>query len=183
MFRRPFWIDRLQAAWERAPIVWLSGVRRAGKTTLVQSLADSQFLNCDLPSTARVLEDPEAFLRTVQAPTLILDEIHQLPDPSRVLKIAADAFPNLRIAATGSSTLAATRKFRDALTGRKRAVHLVPVLATELETFGIRDIGTRLLRGGLPQALVTADHDRGFYAEWLDSYFARDVQELFRIEK
>jgi len=183
MFGRPFWTDRLQGGWRHAPIVWLTGVRRAGKTTLVKSIDDARYVNCDLPSSAQLLSDPEAFLRSVDLPIVVFDEIHQLPDPTRVLKIAADEFSSLKIVATGSSTLAATSKFRDTLTGRKRVVHLVPVLATELETFGVRDITTRLLRGGLPPALLADEHDRGFYLEWLDSYFARDVQELFRVDK
>jgi len=183
MLPRPFWTQRIEEAWKKAPIVWLSGVRRVGKTTLVRSLPDARYLNCDLPSSAQALADPEAFLRSVDTRVLILDEIHQLPDPSRVLKIAADEFPKLRVIATGSSTLAATTKFRDSLTGRKRTVHLLPVLALELEAFGIRDIKDRLLRGGLPGALLDEVVDPGLYAEWVDSYFARDVQELFRVEK
>lgn len=111
---------------------------------------------------------------------MVLDEVHQLPDPSRLLKIGADAFPKLKILATGSSTLAATQKFRDSLTGRKRVVELVPVLHEELPAFGMTDY---LLRGGLPPALLAKEHNPEFYAEWLDSYFARDVQELFRLEK
>ena len=51
---------------------------------------------------------------------IVLDEIHRLENPSEVLKIAADHFPHLRVLATGSSTLAARRKFRYTLTGRKR---------------------------------------------------------------
>lgn len=129
------------------------------------------------------LGDPEAFYRSLSKPCLILDEVHQLPDPSRVLKIAADAFPDLRVLATGSSTLAATSKFKDSLTGRKRNLHLVPVRFDELPDFGIRDLGHRLFRGGLPPALLAEAYDPGFYAEWLDSYYARDVQELFRVEK
>ena len=150
---------------------------------LAQSLPDAEFLNCDLPSAARRLQDPEGFYRTVAKPAVVLDEVHQLPDPSRVLKIAADAFPELRVLATGSSTLAATQKFRDSLTGRKRSVGLRPVLAEELAAFGIADIRDRLLRGGLPQALLATVPAADFYSEWLDSYFARDVQELFHLEK
>ena len=109
--------------------------------------------------------------------------MHQLPDPSRLLKIGADAFPKLKILATGSSTLAATQKFRDSLTGRKRVVEFVPVLHEELPAFGMADVRERLLRGGLPSALLAEEHDPDFYGEWQDSYFARDVQELFRLEK
>ena len=183
MIKRPFWTDRLVAAWKQASIVWLTGPRRAGKTVLAQSLPDAEFLNCDLPSMAERLRDPESFFRSVKKKFVVLDEVHQLPDPSRLLKIGADAFPKLKILATGSSTLAATQKFRDSLTGRKRVVELVPVLHEELPAFGVTDLRQRLLCGGLPPALLAKEHNPEFYAEWLDSYFARDVQELFRLEK
>ena len=181
MIDRPFWKRRVFAEWRRAPIVWLTGVRRAGKTTLCRSFPDARYVNCDLPSVAAALEDPERFFGGVREKIVVLDEVHQLPDPSRTLKIAADAFPKLKILATGSSTLAATRKFRDALTGRKREVHLLPVLAEEMEAFGA-DLERRLFAGGLPQALLSKERDEDFYSEWMDSYFARDVQELFHVE-
>jgi predicted AAA+ superfamily ATPase len=183
MINRTLWSARLAAAWRQAPIVWLTGVRRTGKTVLARSVSDATFLNCDLPSVAERLRDPESFLASLQHPVVVLDEVHQLPDPSRVLKIAADAFPRLKVLATGSSTLAATAKFRDSLTGRKRSVELVPVLAEELPAFGVSDLSVRLLRGGLPPALLAEKHQPEFYAEWIDSYFARDIQELFRLGK
>lgn len=183
MIDRPLWKQRLKQGWRQAPLVWLAGVRRVGKTVLAGELEGAEFLNCDLPGDARRLEDAEAFFGSLGKRLVILDEVHQLGDPSRVLKIATDAFPHLRVLATGSSTLAATRKFRDTLTGRKRSVLLTPVLAEELPAFGVADMATRLLRGGLPPALLAEEHAWEFYAEWLDSYFARDVQELFRVEK
>ncbi|MBW8887892.1 MAG: ATP-binding protein, partial [Fibrobacteres bacterium] len=183
MIDRPFWTAKIRESWKKAPIVWLSGVRRAGKTTLAKSFTGARFLNCDLPTSVALLEDPEAFFSSLEQKELVLDEIHQLEDPSRVLKIAADAYPHLRILATGSSTLAATAKFRDSLTGRKRTVELLPVLLTEMEDFGINDIRKRLFRGGLPPALLAEITDESFYAEWMESYYARDVQELFRVEK
>jgi predicted AAA+ superfamily ATPase len=185
MIERPYWINRFRAAWQKKPIVWLAGVRRVGKTTLARMLPEAIFMNCDLPSVARRLEDPELFFRAHPRNTVIvLDEVHRLPDPSRILKIAADAFPGLKILATGSSTLAATRKFRDTLTGRKIVLFLSPVLWTECEeAFGIRDLDRRLLHGGLPEALLSATKDDGFYAEWMDSFYARDIQELFGIRE
>jgi uncharacterized protein len=183
MIDRLPWIQRLNQAWQQTPIVWLTGVRRVGKTVLALSWPDTDFLNCDLPSAAERLRDPEGFFQAVMKPVVVLDEVHQLPDPSRLLKIAADAFPKLKVLATGSSTLAATQKFRDSLTGRKRIVELMPVLAEELPAFGVRDIRHRLQRGGLPPALLAQQSCPEFYGEWMDSYFARDVQELFRLEK
>ena len=127
---RAIWLKELEASFKRASICWLSGVRRVGKTTLAKSLPDSTLFNCDLPDVASRLADPVRFFKSVKTPRLVLDEVHQLPDPARLLKIAADEFPRLRVVATGSSTLAATDKFSDSLTGRKRQVHLVPVLAS-----------------------------------------------------
>lgn len=182
MVKRLQWQRRIREAWKETPIVWLSGVRRSGKTTIAQSLGNSEevlYVNCDLPVTGDRLHDPELFFQSCEKPIIIFDEIHQLSDPSRILKIGADMFPRLKILATGSSTLAASRKFRDTLTGRKRLVHLLPVLWTELEIFSCKDISRRLFHGGLPQALLASSKNPSFYREWLDSFFARDIQKLF----
>src|SRR5437868_2372334 len=100
MVNRPYWLEQIRLIWKKTPIVWLTGVRRSGKTTLCKAISEARYLNCDLPSTESLLVDPEAFFASVKQPILILDEVHQLPDPSRVLKIAADDFPRLKILAT-----------------------------------------------------------------------------------
>jgi uncharacterized protein len=185
MVERSYWVSRLRAAWRKRPIVWLAGVRRVGKTTLTKMVPEAVYMNCDLPSVVRRLEDPELFYKSQAAgAVVILDEVHRLSDPSRTLKIASDAFPKLRILATGSSTLAATRKFRDTLTGRKVVLVFPPVLWTECdEPFGIKDLDRRLLHGGLPEQLLSKAKDDTFFAEWMDSFYARDIQELFGIRE
>ncbi len=183
MTKRPFWSRRIVEAWKKRPVVWLSGVRRIGKTTLARMIDPGTFLNCDLPSVGRRLADPEGFFAGVDpAGPVVFDEIHRLEDPSGVLKIAADEHPHLRVLATGSSTLTATRKFRDSLTGRKSTVYLAPILWSECRReFRIRDLDRRLLHGGLPEPLLAREKDPTFFSEWIDSYYARDIQELFRV--
>jgi predicted AAA+ superfamily ATPase len=180
MIPRPFWLRRIERAWIEAPIAWLCGVHRCGKTTLAESLGADRILyvNCDLPVVEEMVRDPRIFFRSCDKPVVVFDEIHQLRDPSRVLKIGADLFPGLKILATGSSTLAASKKFRDALAGRKRIVHLLPVLWDELPAFGA-PLPKRLFHGGLPQTLLADSKNPAFYREWLDSFFARDIQRLF----
>jgi len=181
MFKRPFWISRIEEAWHHAPIAWLCGVRRCGKTTLAESLGADRILyvNCDLPQSEDLTSDPQSFYQSCRKPVVVFDEIHQLRDPSRLLKIGADVFPQLKILATGSSTLAASRKFRDTLTGRKRIVHLVPVTWEELPVFGNIPLMKRLFHGGLPPALLSDIKPTAFYREWMDSFFARDIHRLF----
>lgn len=179
MISRPFWLSRIRQAWREAPIVWLAGVRRGGKTTLAGSLGpEILYFNCDLPAVEDMVRDPQLFFRSCDKPVVVFDEIHQLRDPARLLKIGADGFPKLKILATGSSTLAAGRKFRDTLTGRKRIVHLTPALWEELPAFGLT-LPRRLFHGGLPPALMAQKKRPSFYREWLDSFFARDIQRLF----
>ncbi len=183
MVIRPFWIEQINKAWEKRSVVWLSGVRRVGKTTLAKMFTDTVYLNCDLPSVTRMMVDPESCFDSLSEDAIVIfDEVHRLDDPSIVLKIAADVYPHLKILATGPSTLAATHKFRDSLTGRKHTIYLPPILWNECaEVFDILDFDHRLLHGGLPEPLLTTEKDDAFFAEWIDSFYARDVQELFSI--
>ena len=183
MIRRPFWIKKIVDAWKTRPLIWLSGVRRSGKTTLTQMLPDAKYMNCDLPSVNRQLEDPEYFYQNQSGGTiLIFDEIHRLNNPSLVLKVGTDEFKHLKILATGSSTLAATKKFRDTLTGRKTQIFLPPVLWNECrEEFKTTNLDKRLLHGGLPEFLLSGHKQLSHYSEWIDSYYARDIQELYNI--
>ncbi len=89
MKNRPFWHDRIENAWKSRAVLWLSGVRRAGKTTLCQSLTEVEYFDCELPRTRRQMDDPESFLDGLRGKRVVLDEIHRLDNPSRLLKIAA----------------------------------------------------------------------------------------------
>jgi len=107
MVQRRFWQELVEQNWRERSVVWLAGVRRVGKTFLCQSLHDVEYFDCELPRTRRMMEDPQAFLDGLGRRRIVLDEIHRLPNPSELLKIAADHYPNLRVLATGSSTLGA----------------------------------------------------------------------------
>lgn len=183
MNERRIWLDRIDAAWVQRPICWLQGVRRAGKTVLVRSIADADYYDCELPSVRRELRDPERFLDGHAGRRLILDEIHRLDDPSELLKIAADHHPDIRVLATGSSSLGARAKFRDTLAGRKHEVWLTPMTHADTVAFGVSAVEHRLARGGLPPFFLAKSSPEREYQEWLDAYWAKDVQELFRLEK
>lgn len=183
MVNREYWIHLLESAWKSRSIIWLSGVRRVGKTCLCQSLGDVSYFDCELPRTRKQLEDPEGFLEEHAGRRLILDEIHRLDNPSELLKIAADHFDSTKIIATGSSTLGASSKFKDTLAGRKRDVWLSPMAYRDMEPFGNKGWDHRFLRGGLPGFYCSDDYPEKDYQEWLDAFWAKDIQELYRLEK
>jgi uncharacterized protein len=182
---RSFWTAQIERACRRRNVVWLSGVRRVGKTTLVSQLPGVRYFDCELPRVRIQIEDPELFLRRAGRGTIVLDEIHRLQNPSEVLKIAADHVPGLTVIATGSSTLAARKKFRDTLTGRKSEVWLTPMIWQDVVEFGADGdpIDRRMLHGGLPPLFLGDAPDDSVFAEWIDSYWAKDLQELFAVDK
>ncbi len=183
MIKRTFWIQRIEAAWLERNVIWLSGVRRAGKTCLCKSLQHTEYFDCELPRVRRLMEDPEAFLDQMNGNRIILDEIHRLPNPSELLKIAADHYPGTHVIATGSSTLGASTKFKDTLTGRKRDIWLTPMILEDLSAFKNSGMDYRFLRGGLPPFYLAKDYPEKDYQEWLDAFWAKDIQELYRLER
>lgn len=53
----------------------------------------------------------------------------------------------------------------------------------DLGDFGRTDLRHRLSRGGLPPFFLAGDFPEREFAEWVDAYWARDIQELFRLER
>ena len=46
------------------------------------------------------MEDPESFWRGLSGKRVIADEVHRIPNPSELLKIAADHFPGVKVLAS-----------------------------------------------------------------------------------
>ena len=183
MVKRTFWVKKIADAWAEKSLIWLSGVRRTGKTFLCQSLPDIEYFDCELPRVRRLMDDPESFLNNFHGKRIVLDEIHRLMNPSEILKIAADHYPDVNVIATGSSMLGASTKFRDTLTGRKAEIWLTPMNLEDLSDFGNIDLSHRFLHGGLPPNFLSEKMPERDMQEWIDAYWAKDIQELFRLER
>ena len=183
MVRREDWHRRIEMAWRSRTVIWLAGVRRSGKTCLAQSLEEIEYFDCELPRVRRMMDDPQDFWDGLKGKRVVLDEVHRLDNPSQILKIAADHYPSIRVLATGSSRLGASGKFRDTLTGRKTDLWLTPMALSDLHDFGNTDLRHRFLRGGLPPFFLSETMPDREFQEWMDSYWAKDIQELFRLER
>lgn len=182
MKTRAFWLDKIEQFWQQRPIIWMSGVRRSGKTTLAKSIPDIEYFDCESAATRYLFEDVESMLGKLKGKRVIIDEIHRLPNPSEILKLAHDHYPNTKVLATGSSTLGASQHFKDTLTGRKYELWLTPMNQRDLIDFGNTDIAYRLLHGGLPPFFLANNINEQDFEEWLDSYWSRDIQHLFRLQ-
>jgi len=82
--------QRLAYLLTQFPAVVLVGPRQAGKTTLALAesdrFAEALYLDLELPSGQRQMDDPEAFLRAHQNRLVILDEVQRMPEIFAVLR-------------------------------------------------------------------------------------------------
>ncbi len=181
--KRSFWQHLIEQAWQERSVIWLMGVRRMGKTKLCQSLPNVEYFDCEIPEVRQALSNITLFLESQHGKRIVLDEIHCLDNPSQLLKIAADYHPSVKIIATGSSTLGASAKFSDTLTGRKREVWLSSLLLEETEKLENFTIERRFLFGGLPAYFTAQKLPEADFREWNDAYWAKDIQDLFTVGK
>lgn len=181
--QRRYWKNLIEEYWKKRSLIWLSGVRRVGKTYLCQSLPEIEYFDCELPRHRREMEDPELFLERHRNRRIVLDEIHRLRNPSELLKIASDHYRDIKVLATGSSTLGASSRFKDTLAGRKQEIWLTPLISSDLKDFQMEDLSYRLYRGGLPPFFLEKDYPDRQFQEWMDSFWSKDIQELFHLEK
>lgn len=123
-------------------MVFLSGPRQAGKTTLSRIIAgeftNSLYCNWDIPEhRVRLLENPSFFTslsrRDNSTPFIVFDEIHKYRDWKNYLKGVYDQFgAAYRFLVTGSGRLDLYQKGGDSLAGRYLLFHLWPFTVAEL---------------------------------------------------
>ena len=114
-------------------MVFLSGPRQVGKTTLARSLMASypraQYLNWDVPYDRRILLEQSWSPR---AGLVVLDEIHKMRDWKAFLKGVFDGRPEGQaLLVTGSARLDTFRQSGESLAGRYFALRLHPVSVRE----------------------------------------------------
>lgn len=131
-------------------MVFLSGPRQAGKTTLAKSIlkGNTGYLNWDIP------EDREAILKREIPPTglIVLDEIHKYSGWRNYLKGLYDKMKDtVQILVTGSARLEYYRYGGDSLQGRYHHLRLHPLSAAELGIGTVKELKELLTLGGFPE--------------------------------
>jgi len=182
MVKRSYWIKLLESAWESGSFLWLSGVPGSGKSSLCKGLDGVEYFDCSIPRVRRQMEDAERFLRMLQSKRVILDEIHHLPNQQDILKIGGREPSSPKIIAASPLSLHAYPGFRDAATGIGE-VWLTPMMSSDLVDFGETNLEDRFLRGGLPGFFLKGGERDGEFQDWVDMFWAREIQEPFRIER
>jgi hypothetical protein len=191
MYKRilePLLGERLQ----QFPAVVLLGPRQVGKTTLALSEAktrtDAIYLDLELPSAQRQLDDPEAFLLANCNRLVILDEIQRLPEIFPVLRAVID----IRIRAgessgqfllLGSASGVLLQQSSESLAGRMVQLELTPLQAQEIiarDAYQPQDVDKLWVRGGFPLSLLAKNDAESFRwrEAFISTYLERDIPVL-----
>ena len=139
--RKPY-IQAWQELAQEKGMIFISGPRQCGKTTLAtiiaSSFTNSLYFNWDIPEhRTRFLRDHRFFegveRKDATAPLIIFDEIHKYRDWKNALKGIYDEFHGeYRFLVTGSGRLDLYQRGGDSLAGRYFLFHLFPLTVAEL---------------------------------------------------
>ena len=169
-------------------MVFVSGPRQVGKTTLSQALLTEfpgQYLNYDVAADRAVIETQTW---KSSAPLLVLDEIHKMSGWKNWLKGVYDGKPHKqKLLVTGSARLDTFRQSGESLAGRFFAWRLHPISVREwCEQTGAKpdDALTHLLeRGGFPEPCLAEDATEAqrWRSQYFDGLIRHDVLEFSRL--
>jgi predicted AAA+ superfamily ATPase len=175
--------------------VILLGARQVGKTTLLRSLfaenSEVLWLNGDT-ANARMLLTAQSVeqLRVIvgKHQVLVIDEAQRVPDIGIILKLVIDNLPQVKVVATGSSSLDLASKTAEPLTGRKRQFTLFPLSFSEMakhhgQLAENNLLQHRLVYGYYPDIVNTPGEERRLLRELSDSYLYQDILALDKIKK
>lgn len=185
--------DELQ---DGGKVILLLGARQVGKTTLVQRLlADASYralsINADERRYVDVLSSRD--LRQLRDlidgyDLLFIDEAQRIPEIGINLKLLADNIPDLRVIATGSSSLHLASKTREPLTGRAWSHTLYPIAFCELahhhNAFELRDmLPERMIYGSYPDIFSLAGREakQDLLRNLTSAYLYKDILEIGNI--
>jgi len=194
------------------PAVYLNGPRQAGKSTLVEHLAqpgaEIHYLTMDHYATLHAAtNDPEGFLRSLSG-IVILDEIQAAPSLFRPLKEIIDeqrrAETPVKFLLTGSINILSLPSLADALVGRMSVLTLYPFSVAEANRFNVPklidwfekpieykqlqeipfSINELIQSATFPELVTHPDINRyQWFEDYVTTLLYRDIRALSEIEK
>lgn len=154
-------------------MVFISGPRQVGKTTLAQSLdSGAAYLNWDITKHRQLILDG----KLPENKFYIFDEIHKWPRWRNYIKGIFDEFKNKKkILVTGSARLDLFRFSGDSLQGRYFHLKLHPLSVAELKIANQNDFETLLALGGFPEPFFSGSEKEA--KRWSRDYRSLLIKE------
>lgn len=180
MIPRQSYIELLQTALRRNPVVALIGPRQSGKTTLARHfLASDSPLYFDLedPVVASAFENPMSSLAPLRG-LVVIDEAQRCPEIFPVLRVLADRedIP-ARFLILGSASPELSRQASESLAGR---VEIIEMGGFHLEEVGSEKSHGLWLRGGFPRSFLAESEldSMEWRKQFVRTFLERDLAQL-----
>jgi predicted AAA+ superfamily ATPase len=173
----------------------LIGPRQVGKTVLLRQLEEevrsrgmsSRFFDLEQPEDllafgATEREQVRVLLQSGQV--VFVDELHLLPNVSKLFKAAFDRKEGIKIFASGSSSLEVHRHLKESMAGRLIVNRIFPLTLGELRRAGPHGTDELLRFGGMPGLVHEAGEENKVdeLQAILSTYITKDIKALIREE-
>lgn len=212
--------SRLISSLSNHKINIILGPRQCGKTTFLKHIFEETnqpclFVDLDLLENREHFKSYREVIKFLnfngykrEAPfVLFLDEFQGVKGIDKILKNLYDNEPQLKICATGSSSLAIVRQLKESLAGRKQLLYLFPLSFEEYIRFRDPDLSHKMknvstdqfpstitnelneyvkefcIFGGYPEVALTAGYDqkKEIIRNIFDLYVKKDLIALLNI--
>ncbi len=188
-------LDRLKDDFEKNQITILLGARQVGKTTLLKELENlakkkkykTKFFNLENPDQIAQFNKSHQeifhFLTEEENMILFFDEFQYINNISKIFKAIYDEDLNIKIFASGSSSLEIHKHLKESLAGRKTTQIIYPFSFREYENSN-GDFETYLKYGALPGlSHETSNEDKvALLNNILETYILKDIKSLIKEE-
>ena len=183
--------QRLSELLDQFAAVVLLGPRQTGKTTLAfaqkEARPNALYLDLELPSAQRQLDDPEAFFMAHPNQLVILDEVQRMPGVFSILRGVIDQRRRLGEGACqflllGSASGVLLQQSSESLAGRVAQIELTPFQAREVFEDDVppAELNALWVRGGFPLAWLAKDNaaSLAWREAFITTYLEKDIPAL-----
>ncbi len=189
-------------------IVYLTGPRQAGKTTLTKSISPDYGLKYISFDDQNILQsaqnDPIGFISSYQNKKLILDEFQYIPELIPAIKQVSDNLPpneKGKFLLTGSADIFRSGKTQEALPGHMARLELYPLSLSEKynsqyniidllcnknfniefpESLNHQKLAEMILQGGYPEVQKMSYKGKQiWYNSYIEGHLFKDFESLY----
>lgn len=175
---------KVKEASEQFPVVFLTGPRQSGKTTLLKKIFPNyKYTNLEDPEIRQwATEQPRDFLSNNSWP-VIIDEAQYAPELfSYIQEIVDEKQHQGMYLLSGSQNFLLMEKITQSLAGRSAILTLLPLSFRELEPLDTdKETNRLIINGFFPRIYQSIKDVSLFYKSYLNTYVERDVRQLANI--
>ncbi|MCF8019385.1 MAG: ATP-binding protein [Vallitaleaceae bacterium] len=191
---------------ERFPVVFVTGPRQVGKTTMLMKIAEKNrnYVTLDDPNARNMaINEPGLFLQRYEPP-VIIEEIQYAPNLMQFIKLYVDENKKMGdIWMTGSQMFHLMKNVSESLAGRVGILRMQGFSGAELDGYdneafimdsgkliskvkertlkSLKEVYKMIYMGQMPGVYSRDISPNIFYGAYINTYIQRDIKELTQV--